>query len=284
LRDNGCAADADGLARHLAVAGCVLGLLVVCGKRSPPGENAPDAKGAALPSASAKSLEDYYIRQKAGVAAEKVPAETRSRLVGDLKKLHGAAAVGAQAVKPETANAIELSRLEILARSAAEAAGVYAATSTAELQQAYQQYLQTLPASEFHATHILMATESAASTMITKRQGGADFAEVAKSDSADDSKSKGGDLGWIHPGHLPPQFFAALKTLKPGEYTRVPVHTVRLARDQARRDAGGGAAAVRADEGAARDEPAARAVSEVSGAERDGGRSAAAASAGGCRR
>jgi len=203
----------------------MLGLLVACGKRSPPGENAPDAKGAALPSASTKSLEDYYIRQKVGVAAEKVPAKTRSRLVGDLKKLHGAAAVGAQAVKPETANAIELSRLEILARSAAEAAGVYAAPSTAELQQAYQQYLQTLPASEFHAAHILMATESAASTIITKRQGGADFAEVAKSDSADDSKSKGGDLGWIHPGHLPPQFLAALKTLQPGEYTKAPVHT-----------------------------------------------------------
>jgi peptidyl-prolyl cis-trans isomerase C len=41
----------------------------------------------------------------------------------------------------------------------------------------------------------------------------------------DPSKSNGGDLSWIRPESVPPEFMKALESLKPGEYTRTPVQT-----------------------------------------------------------
>ena len=224
----GSASDTEARATR-ATLGLVLAALMAitasgCSKHA---ENStPEgASGSATPSAAAQSLSNYYVHEKAGVALDQVPTATRTRLLEDLKRLQAAAAVGARNEKPDVANAIELSRLEILARSAAEAAGVYAPPTDAELQLAYQAYLQTLPASEFHAAHILVANEILANAVIAELGSGKSFAEVARERSADDSKSKGGDLGWIHPGHLPAEIFTALATLKPGQYTKTPVHT-----------------------------------------------------------
>jgi len=47
-----------------------------------------------------------------------------------------------------------------------------------------------------------------------------------QSESADDSKSRGGDLGWIAPGKLPAEFTGALRDLKAGQLAPKPVHTI----------------------------------------------------------
>jgi len=48
--------------------------------------------------------------------------------------------------------------------------------------------------------------------------GGADFTELAKSHSDDRSSAvNGGDLGWVSPGQMVPQFEAAMNSLNPGE-------------------------------------------------------------------
>jgi peptidyl-prolyl cis-trans isomerase SurA len=47
---------------------------------------------------------------------------------------------------------------------------------------------------------------------------GADFAELAKSHSEDRASAvNGGDLGWVSPGQMVPQFENAMNSLKPGE-------------------------------------------------------------------
>jgi len=94
-----------------------------------------------------------------------------------------------------------------------------------ELHQAYDAYVTSLPASEYHVAHILVATQNAASLLLVRLQSGANFARLAREQSADDSKVRGGDLGWIAPGKLPTAFTDAVKSLKPGQFTDRPVHT-----------------------------------------------------------
>jgi peptidyl-prolyl cis-trans isomerase SurA len=46
---------------------------------------------------------------------------------------------------------------------------------------------------------------------------GADFAEIARSQSEDASSARGGDLGWLSPGDTVPEFEQAMMALAPGE-------------------------------------------------------------------
>lgn len=186
-----------------------------------------DSVSAAATAKAAATAEfaDYYVQQKAGTDLAQVPPGTRARLLEDLARLRAAAMLGERHANASTVGDVELARLEILARSAADSAGVYAAPSEAEMQAAYQAYVQSLPPDEFHAQHILVATEPLAASIIAALDGGAVFADIAAARSADDSRTKGGDLGWIRPGHLPAELFQALATLQAGGYTKQPVHT-----------------------------------------------------------
>jgi len=78
-----------------------------------------------------------------------------------------------------------------------------------------------------HARHILIRPNeltSARDARIRLEQlreriiNGGDFAELARSHSADNGSAvNGGDLGWINPGDVVPQFQAAMDRLGPGE-------------------------------------------------------------------
>jgi peptidyl-prolyl cis-trans isomerase SurA len=77
-----------------------------------------------------------------------------------------------------------------------------------------------------HVRHILIKTSELVSDSeakarlaeIKKRiEGGANFAEQAKLYSDDGSASQGGDLGWVSPGALVPEFEHAMNALKPGQ-------------------------------------------------------------------
>ena len=77
-----------------------------------------------------------------------------------------------------------------------------------------------------HARHILIKTSDLTSESEAKNRlaeikrridGGADFSEQAKLYSEDGSASQGGDLGWMSPGALVPEFEKAMNALKPGQ-------------------------------------------------------------------
>jgi peptidyl-prolyl cis-trans isomerase C len=171
------------------------------------------------------ALFDYYVEKKTGQAPDKVDAGLKKRLLDDLIGIEATAAAGAPLAKPTDEQAIELARLEILSKVAEKAAGVYTAPSDQELQTAYQSYVRSLPANEYHVAHILVATEALAVRAVLDLDHGADFPTLAKERSADDSKARGGDLGWISPGHLPKNLTDAVSTLKPGQYTKRPINT-----------------------------------------------------------
>lgn len=85
-----------------------------------------------------------------------------------------------------------------------------------------------------HTRHILLrrseiqSLEEARTKLLNLRnriEHGEDFATLAKGNSEDTgSAAGGGDLGWINPGQLVPEFEKAMDALKPGELSQ-PVRT-----------------------------------------------------------
>lgn len=149
----------------------------------------------------------------------------RASLLEDLKRLKAAALMGEAHLDVISRQELEVSRLEWLAHSAAQSAGVYETPTPDELSRAYEAYVQALPASEYHVAHILVAEEIAATQLIERLNAHADFAELARAHSADDSKASGGDLGWISLAHLPSSLRTAITELVPGGYSAKAVRT-----------------------------------------------------------
>lgn len=85
-------------------------------------------------------------------------------------------------------------------------------------------------ATQTHARHILIRKTDGVNEaqvrrrledMIVRLRNGADFAELAKTNSADITAAKGGDLGWLSAGDTVPEFERAMDSLKPGEISGV---------------------------------------------------------------
>ena len=67
----------------------------------------------------------------------------------------------------------------------------------------------------------VVGPESRLKQLRQRIEGGADFAELARANSNDTvSAADGGDLGWISPGDLVPEFEEVMNSLKPGEVSR----------------------------------------------------------------
>ncbi|MDE2624931.1 MAG: peptidylprolyl isomerase [Betaproteobacteria bacterium] len=82
------------------------------------------------------------------------------------------------------------------------------------------------PVTQYHVRQILVranpdADSSDANAKImsinSRLLGGGDFAKLATVSSEDESRNRGGDLGWISEGETLPQFEKVVKSLKPGE-------------------------------------------------------------------
>lgn len=90
------------------------------------------------------------------------------------------------------------------------------------------------PVTQTHVRHILMAVTPVTDEAtvlnrlndIRKRlvENKEDFATLARLHSVDGSATRGGDLGWVHPGDTVPAFEEAMNNLKPGEVSR-PIKT-----------------------------------------------------------
>lgn len=88
----------------------------------------------------------------------------------------------------------------------------------------------TVQVTQTHARHILIrkapgVDETKArrrlEDLIVRARNGADFAELARTNSGDITAAKGGDLGWLTPGDTVPEFERAMDALKPGEVSGV---------------------------------------------------------------
>ena len=124
-------------------------------------------------------------------------------------------------------NMLELQRLNLLQQVSSERYLRDKKPTEQELRAEYETQVATLPHTEYHARHILVATETFAKKLIEQldKDKGASFADLAKKESMDSSKDNGGDLGWFTPERMDKAFSDAVVALKPGEYTHTPVQT-----------------------------------------------------------
>jgi len=103
----------------------------------------------------------------------------------------------------------------------------------AEIQAEYDKFVAANAGKEYKASHILVAKEDEAKSIIAKK--GAKFEDIAKKQSKDPgSGARGGDLDWANPGSYVPEFTEALVKLEKGKMTQAPVksqfgwHVIRL--------------------------------------------------------
>src|SRR5215510_10465928 len=172
---------------------------------------------------------DFYIK---GITGGKAPVDLTAEQRGlALDNLIRAQLVAEQAVKEgvdksgDAAYMLQLARLNVLEQAVQERYLKDRQPTEQELRAEYETQLAAMPKTEYHARHILVATEAYAQKIIERLDKGEKFDALAKSDSMDSSKNNGGDLGWFTPGRMVPEFAGAVMALRPGEFTRKPVQT-----------------------------------------------------------
>jgi len=172
---------------------------------------------------------EQYIKAIAqGKSASDLTPEQRNTALDNLIR---AQVVGQEAVKegldktPETAALVELTRLNVLQQAVADKVLKDKKPNEQELRAEYETQVGQMGKQEYHAKHILVATEPFAQKVVERLQKGEKFEDIAKHESMDPSKDNGGDLGWFTLDKMVKPFADAVSSLKPGEYTHKPVQT-----------------------------------------------------------
>jgi len=171
---------------------------------------------------------EFYIKGISGKPSAELSAENRARALDNLIRAEVVAQEAARQgidKSGDTAYYLELARLNVLQQAMSDRYLKDKQTTDAELRAEYETQVATMAKQEYHARHILVATEPFAQKIIDRLGRGEKFEDLAKAESMDSSKSTGGDLGWFTPDRMVPAFSAAVAQLKPGEYTRTPVQT-----------------------------------------------------------
>jgi peptidyl-prolyl cis-trans isomerase C len=174
-----------------------------------------------------RDLYEFYAKGVANKPASELTPEQRDQVLDNLIR---AKVIAEQADKdgttkdPNTAALLELSRLNVIQQAVSEKYLKDRKATDQELRAEYETQVAQLPKLEYHARHILVATEQFAGKLVAELEKGAKFEDVAKRESMD-AKENGGDLGWFTPDRMVKPFADAVVALKPGEYTHAPVQT-----------------------------------------------------------
>jgi peptidyl-prolyl cis-trans isomerase C len=171
---------------------------------------------------------DYYVQGVSGKPATEATPEQKAQLLENLIRGELVAADAEKtgiAKQPETQAVLQLARLNVLQQAASQAYLKDRKATEDDLKKEYDTQVAALAKTEYHARHILVATELFAQKLIQQLDKGAKFEDLAKKESMDPSKDNGGDLGWFTPDRMVPPFSAAVLSLTKGSYTTTPVQT-----------------------------------------------------------
>jgi peptidyl-prolyl cis-trans isomerase C len=119
---------------------------------------------------------------------------------------------------------LEQARLNILVGAVFEDYIQREGVTEAELKTAYEQVKGQFSGKEYKVKHILVEKEADAKSLIAKIKAGEKFEDLAKAKSKDPGSAvNGGDLNWMNPQALVPEFSKAMVALDKGQMTDKPV-------------------------------------------------------------
>jgi peptidyl-prolyl cis-trans isomerase C len=210
----------------LAVAG--LALLAGCQQKA----TAPASSGPPVATVDGQPIDrdlyEFYVKNVAGKPSNEISADQRDQALDNLlraKVIAEQAQKDGTATDKDTAAMVELTRLNVLQNAVSEKYLKDKKPTEQELRAEYETQISGMSKQEYHARHILVATEPFATKLINELDKGAKFEDLAKRESMDTSKDSGGDLGWFTPDRMVKPFAEAVMALKPGEFTHTPVQT-----------------------------------------------------------
>src|SRR5512146_435964 len=222
--------------KHLRIL-CLTAALVAlaaCQSKSPSG-TASEGRSASSPAVAAvdgapisRDFYEFYIKGATGKTSSDLSPQQRTQALDNLIR---AELIAQEAVKeglnqqPDTAQLIKMERLNILEQALSQKYLAGKEPTDDELKAEYDAEVAKLPKVEYHARHILVATQPFAEKIVQRLKAGEKFEDLAKAESMDSSKTNGGDLGWFTLDHMVKPFADAVSNLKVGQYTTEPVQT-----------------------------------------------------------
>ena len=171
---------------------------------------------------------DMYLESRTQKPADQATQAERDAAVQELTDIYLITTQpSAKAVSedPRLKAQIELQSRAALAQAIASEFIAKNPATDEEILAKYEDQIKMAPTLQFKARHILVETQAAAAELITKLDGGADFAELAKEDSTGPTGPNGGDLGWFSPQQMVKPFSDAVAALADGSHTNEPVQT-----------------------------------------------------------
>jgi peptidyl-prolyl cis-trans isomerase C len=171
---------------------------------------------------------EFYIKGVTGKTSSDLSPEQRDQALDNLIRaqlIAGEAAKQGLDKQTDTAQLLKMEQLNVLEQALSQKFLGDKQPTDDELKAEYTAEVAKMPQTEYHARHILVATQPFAQKIIDRLKKGEKFEDLAKAESMDSSKTNGGDLGWFTLDHMVKPFADAVSGLKPGEYTQEPVQT-----------------------------------------------------------
>jgi peptidyl-prolyl cis-trans isomerase C len=188
-------------------------------------QNVATVNGKAIPASKVDQVVKQVVAQGKATDSPQLREAIKKDLIGREVLIQEADKQGV-GTRPEVKNAIDNARQSIIINAMLADYVKKNPVKDADIKAEYDKVkAANANRKEYHARHILVATEDEAKQIIAKLKGGAKFEDLAKASKDPGSAANGGDLGWAAPENFVPEFSKAMTSLNKGQVTDTPVKT-----------------------------------------------------------
>ena len=187
-------------------------------------QNVATVNGKAIPASRVDQVVKQVVAQGKQADSPQLREAIKKDLIGREVLIQEADKQG-YGTRPEVKSQIDNARQSIIINALLADYVKKNPVKDAEIKAEYDKFKAQAGDKEYHARHILVATEAEAKDIIAKLKGGAKFEDLAKQSKDAGSADNGGDLDWAAPSSFPPVFSDAFVKLQKGQVTDTPVQT-----------------------------------------------------------